>query len=185
MEDGEIINLFFARDERAIRETDEKYGTRLRRYATRLVEDDGDGEACVSDTYLQAWGRIPPVRPQVYEAFLFKILRHVCLDLLDYRRAGKRSACLVELSEELLTCLPYAEGVEDRLLAEQLGNLIDAFLRKQREEARMTFVRRYFYGQSIAEIARVGGIGEGRVKTTLFRTRQRLRDLLEKEGYVL
>ena len=98
MEDSGIIDLFFARDERAIRETDGKYGPRLRRYASRLVADEGDGEGCVNDTYLQAWERIPPTRPVVYEAFLFKMLRHICLDRLDYRRAGKRSACLVELS---------------------------------------------------------------------------------------
>ncbi|MBQ8350537.1 MAG: RNA polymerase sigma factor [Clostridia bacterium] len=185
MEDSGIIDLFFARDERAIRETDGKYGPRLRRYASRLVEDEGDGEGCVNDTYLQAWERIPPTRPVVYEAFLFKMLRHICLDLLDYRRAGKRSACLVELSEELLTCLPHAEGVEDGMMAKQLATLIDAFLRKQKEEARITFVRRYFHGQSIAEIARAGGIGESRVKATLFRMRNKLRRVLEEEGYVL
>jgi RNA polymerase sigma-70 factor (ECF subfamily) len=185
MEDSRIIDLFFARDEQAIRETDSKYGARLRGYATRLVADTGDGESCVSDTYMEAWQRIPPTRPQAYEAFLLKILRHVCLDLLDYRRAGKRSACLVELSDELQACLPGGEEVEERLLSEQLGQLIDAFLREQKAEARMTFVRRYFYGQSIAEIARAGGIGESRVKATLFRSRKKLRERLKKEGYEL
>lgn len=136
MNDSEIIDMFFARDEQAICETDSKYGPRLRYYAARLVEDEWDGEACVNDTYLEVWKRIPPVRPTVYAAFLYKILRHICLDLLDYRRAGKRSAHLIELSEELQLCLPYGEEVEERILAEQLSGVIDTFLREQKIEAR-------------------------------------------------
>ena len=183
MEDSAIIDLFFARDEQAIRETDGKYGPRLRRYAVRLVADEGDGDACVGDTYFEVWNRIPPTRPTVYEAFLFKILRHLCLDLLDYRRAGKRSACLVELSAELQECLPHGERVEDRLLEQQLTALIDAFLREQRDVARMIFVRRYFWGQAVADIAAAGGISVSAVKVTLHRLRSRLRKKLIENGY--
>ena len=185
MKDEQIIALFCARNESAIRETDLAYGNRLRRYAVRIVEDEGDADACVSDTYLEAWNRIPPTRPTVYEAFLFKILRHVCLDLLDYRRAGKRCACLAELTAELQDCLPSGEGVDEALAEKQLAALIDQFLRGEKKEARIIFVRRYFYGEAITAIARAGGISESRVKACLFRLRNRLRKRLREEGYVV
>ena len=181
MEDSKILDLFFARDEDAIRCTQEAYGRRLHTLADSIVRNDQDAEESVSDTYLRAWNTIPPRRPGHFFAYLAKICRHFALDRLDWKNAAKRKAEVVSLTPEMEMCIP--DGSRDRELeAKELGQLLDEFLRTLSEENQMVFLRRYWYVDSIAEIAARYGISESAVNMRLNRTRGKLRAYLAKEG---
>ena len=181
MEDSKILDLFFARDEVAIRCTQEAYGRRLHTLADSIVRNDQDAEESVSDTYLRAWNTIPPRRPGHFFAYLAKICRHFALDRLDWKNAAKRKAEVVSLTQEMEMCIP--DGSRDRELeAKELGQLLDEFLRTLSEENQMVFLRRYWYVDSIAEIAARYGISESAVNMRLNRTRGKLRAYLAKEG---
>lgn len=181
MEDSEIIKLFFARNEEAIKQTDHTYGRRLFQLANNIVRNDQDAEESVSDTYMRAWETIPPHRPEYFFAYLAKICRHVALDRLDWKNAAKRNAQVVSLTQEMEQCVP--DGSRDRQVAEEaLGMALDAFLRTLTPENRAVFLRRYWYGDSIGEIVARYGISESAVWMRLNRTRGKLRSYLQKEG---
>ena len=181
MNDQQIIALFFARNQDAIRHTDAAYGRRLRGLAGRIVGNDQDAEESVSDTYLKTWNTIPPQRPRYFYAYLAKICRNFALKKVDWKNAQKRKAEIVALTQEMESCLPdlSREGEQD---ARELGRLLDAFLRSQTPENRMVFLRRYWYADTIAEIAARYGIGESAVQMRLKRTKMRLATYLAKEG---
>lgn len=181
MEDKMIIDLYFARDEEALRYTDEAYGQRLFHLAERIVQNDQDAEESVSDTYLKAWDTIPPHRPQYFFAYLAKICKHFALDRLDWKAAVKRRAEVVSLTQEMESCIPDAARSYD-VDRKELGMILDAFLRTQTLENRMVFLRRYWYMDTIAEIAARYGISESAVQMRLNRTRGKLRTYLEMEG---
>ena len=183
MEDIEIISLYFERDERAISETDSKYGSRLHRLADNLLAKE-DGEECVNDTYLSAWNSIPPVRPVHFCAWLLKVLRNHIGHRLSRLNAAKRKAVVGELSDELLTCIPGG-SVEEEIDMQELGHTLSAFLYSQNPDSRRMFILRYWFGESVREIADVTGSTESRVKVNLHRTRNRLREHLNREGYTL
>ena len=186
MEDSEIVQLFLNRDESAIRFSSEKYGARLRMLALGITEDLQTAEECENDTYLQAWKLIPPNEPRTYlYAFLARITRHLSIDRCRERASHKRSGALVELTAEMESCLPAAENVESGIAEEELGRAISRYLRTVSREKRVIFVRRYFYLESIEEISRKYGFSESKVKSSLFRTRNGLRDYLIREGYTL
>jgi len=186
MEDAKIVQLYLQRDEEAIRFTAEKYGTRLQTVAERILDDRSSAEECVNDTYLAAWKSIPPHTPENYLfAFLARITRNAALDRLREGSRQKRSAQLVELTAEMAQCIPAAESVEGELDAKVLGGHISAFLRKQPEIRRNIFLRRYWYMDSVAEIAERFRLRESNVKSILMRTRNALRKYLEKEDYLL
>lgn len=180
MEDERIIDLYWNRDQRAIRETDGKYGRMLHSIAWNLLRSREDSEECVNDTYLRAWEAIPPARPGALRAWLGQITRNLSLDRWKSRRAEKRGGGAETLLGELEDCLPgpAGRGVEDLELAE----LLNVFLRRLSREGRAMFLRRYWYGQSVEEIAEDLGCGEGKVKSSLFRSRRALREYLGKEG---
>lgn len=180
MEDGQIIELYWNRDQRAIRETDGKYGRLLHSIAWNLLQSREDSEECVNDTYLRAWEAIPPARPGAFRTWLGRITRNLSLDRWKRRGAEKRGGGAEVLLGELEDCLPGTAGrsVEEQELAE----LLSAFLRGLSREGRAMFLRRYWYGQSVAEIAGDLSCGEGKVKSSLFRSRKALREFLEKEG---
>lgn len=180
MEDGQIIELYWNRDQRAIRETEGKYGKLLHGIAWNLLHSREDSEECVNDTYLRAWEAIPPARPGAFRTWLGRITRNLSLDRWKSRRAEKRGGGAEVLLGELEDCLPAPAGreLEDRELAE----LLSAFLRGLSREGRAMFLRRYWYGESVAEVAEALGCGEGKVKSSLFRSRKALREYLEKEG---
>lgn len=180
MEDGQIIDLYWNRDQRAIRETDGKYGKLLGSIAWNLLRSREDSEECVNDTYLRAWEAIPPARPGAFRTWLGRITRNLSLDRWKRRDAEKRGGGPEPLLGELEDCLPARRGrsVEDLELAEALN----AFLRDLSAEARAMFLRRYWYGESVAEVAAALGCGEGKVKSSLFRSRRALREHLEREG---
>lgn len=181
MEDSKIIELFFVRDEDAIKHTDDTYGRRLFVLADNIVKNDQDAEESVSDTYMRAWDTIPPQKPRHFFAYLAKICRHFALDKLDWKAAAKRKAEVVSLTQEMENCIPDHD--RDRELAgKELGQILDTFLRSLTPENRMVFMRRYWYVDTIAEIAARYEISESAVQMRLHRTRAKLAAYLEKEG---
>lgn len=181
MDDARIIELYFARDERAIEETKLSYGGKLRAVAMRILEDFQDAQECENDTYWKTWNSIPPNRPLHFLAYIVKICRNAALSMLEYRGAAKRSAQVVELTNEMQQCIPDSLAERD-FEPEGLGDLLSAFLREESDDNRAIFVRRYFAGESVAEVAQALGCSESKVKSALMRTRGRLKNYLEKEG---
>ena len=181
MEDSKIIELFFARNEDAIRQTDNTYGRRLFALADNIVKNDQDAEESVSDTYLKAWDTIPPQKPRFFFAYLAKICRHFALGKLDWNMAAKRKAEVVSLTQEMELCIPDSSR-DAEMEGKELGMILDAFLRTLTPENRMVFLRRYWYVDTIAEIAVRYGISESAVLMRLNRTRAKLCTYLEKEG---
>jgi len=181
VEDSKIIELLFAREEEGIRHMDDTYGRRLFALAERIVKNDQDAEESVSDTYMKAWDTIPPQKPKHLFAYLAKICRNFALKKMDWKAAAKRNAEVVSLTREMETCIP--DGSRDRELeSRELGRILDAFLRTLSDENQMVFLRRYWYVDTIAEIAARYGISEGAVQMRLIRTRSKLAEYLEKEG---
>ena len=181
MEDSKILELYFARNEDAIRHTDDTYGRRLYHLADSIVKNGQDAEESVSDTYMQAWNTIPPQKPRYFFAYLAKICRNFALKKLDWHHAAKRSAEVVSLTEEMEMCIPD-QSRDRELEARELGMLLDRFLRTLTPENQMIFLRRYWYVDTIAEIAARYGISESAVQMRLNRTRAKLCTYLEKEG---
>ena len=181
MEDSKIIDLFFARNEDAIKQVDVSYGRRLFVLAERIVKNDQDAEESVSDTYLKAWDTIPPKKPMHLFAYLARICRNFALKKLDWKAAAKRNAEVVSLTQEMEACIPD-ESRDREMEARELGRLLDAFLRILSEENQLVFLRRYWYVDTIAEIAARYGISESAVQMRLSRTRDKLAVYLAKEG---
>ncbi len=184
MQDADIVELYLRRDETAIARTAEKYGIRLRQLAFGIVQDAQTGEECENDTYLEAWRSIPPHAPGTYlYPFLARITRHIALNCCRSRKQLKRDADVQALSAELEQCLPGSDNTAEQVDGILLAQSISAFLWRLPAVKRNLFVRRYWYLDSIEEIAGRFHMGHSRVKTTLFRTRNALRHYLEQEGY--
>lgn len=181
MKDDEIIALYFRRDEDAIRQTELAYGGKLYNLSYRLLWNREDAEESVSDTYMKAWENIPPTKPTFFYAYLAKICRFLAMGKLDWNNAAKRKAEVVELSDEMENCIPDLSR-EMQIQSQELGALLNEFLGTLSTENRQIFMRRYWYAESIAEIAQRFHLGESNVKTKLMRTRNALRSFLEKEG---
>lgn len=186
MEDHAIVKLYLLRDETAIRKTAEKYGKRLRALAYGMVGDLQTAEECENDTYLEAWNTIPPHEPGSYfYPFLARITRHISLNRCRDRSRLKRSAWISQLSTEMEQCIPAPDDVQCRMDNLELSRAINGFLSKLDREKQNIFIRRYWYLDSVADIAGRFDLSESKVKTTLFRCRNRLREYLKKEGYTL
>jgi len=183
MEDSAIIDLYWSRDQSAITETAGKYGGFLWNISWNILRSHGDAEECVNDTYLRTWNAIPPARPTALRAWLGRIARNLSLDRWKQARTQKRGGDGMEvLLGELDACVPAPRGTETVLEDREIAALISAFLRKLPAESRIIFLRRYWYGQELGEIAAQLGCGQGKVKSSLYRTRQALRAYLEQEG---
>ena len=183
MEDQQIIELYWARSEQAIRESETKYGAFCLSIARNILAQEQDAEECVNDTWLRAWNAMPPQRPGILSAFFGKLTRNLSLDRWRYNRAAKRGGPQVETAlEELGECVSpegSPEGELDRQAAEEaLNRFLDGLPPLQRE----VFLRRYWYLDSIEDIARRAGWSKSRVTTTLHRLRVRLRAHLIREG---
>ena len=186
MDDDRIVELYLLRDETAIRQTSEKYGSRLRALAYGIVNDRQTAEECENDTYMEAWNAIPPHEPGGYlYAFLARITRHISLNRCRDRGRLKRGALICELSAELEQCIPAPDDTECRIDDMAMREAINGFLGALGEEKRNIFVRRYWYLDSIADISKRFALSESKVKTTLLRCRGRLREHLKKEGYTV
>ena len=181
MNDPGIIELYFARDEEAIKQTDIKYGKLCHRVAYNILNNNEDSEECVNDTYIGVWNAIPPTRPNNFMAFVCKITRNLSLKRLEAMSRQKRSqAILASLDElaEVLSDESIADGVSD----EDIGKLISDFLRNEKSEIRDVFIRKYYFFDSIGDIARRYDFTESKVKNMLHHTRTKLKDFLIKEG---
>lgn len=184
MDDTRIIELYFARDEVAIRETASSYGKRLDYLAFNILKDSEDSSECVSDTYLKTWDAIPPQKPTYFYAFIAKICRNLCFGRLDYKNAQKRNGQIVELSAEMANCIPDSLA-ETAFEEKEMRELWNAFLKTLSAENRLIFMRRYWFCEPIAAIAARCKISESKVKSSLHRTRKNLRAFLEKEGIAI
>ncbi len=186
MEDEKIIDLYWARQERALAETELKYGRYCRAIAENILHCPEDSDECVSDTWLHAWNAMPPKRPTILQAFLGRITRNLSIDRWKAARAEKRGGGSMELAlDELSECVPSGTGIERVLDEKELSHAIDTFLRTLPERECGVFLRRYWYADPIRRIAQQYGMNENSVKSVLFRTREKLRKYLEGEGIAI
>lgn len=186
MEDNEILDLYFARDELAITETDQKYGGYCYSIANRILNSNEDSEETVSDTLWQTWESIPPHRPAFLRLFLAKVTRNLAFSRWRKTSAMKRGGGETELVlEELAGCIPGTEQVDDQLNAKELASAIRRFLDTLPERDQDIFLRRYFYVENTESIAIRYGIRRANVNVILSRTRAKLKTYLTQEGYDL
>lgn len=181
MDDLMIIELYFERDEKAIKETDKKYGRLCFTVAINILGNDEDSEECVNDTYLSVWNKVPPTRPNNFMAFICKITRNLSIKRLDYNKARRRTPESLVSFNELEDILPdnrIAPGVENT----EIGKLISEFLKHEKPDSRAVFIRKYWFFDSISDIAARYSFSESKVKNMLYRSRNKLRDYLKKEG---
>ena len=184
MLDEQIVALYWSRSEQAIAETGEKYGGYLNRIAYGILRDTLDAQECVNDTYHSAWNAMPPSKPNRLSAFLGKITRRLSIDRLRSQTAEKRGGGELPLVlDELSGCVSGADTAEDEVLRQELYALLDAFLSSLSDTERRVFLRRYWYLDSIAEIAERFGFTQSKTASMLHRTRGKLREALRKEGY--
>ncbi|MCD7823305.1 MAG: sigma-70 family RNA polymerase sigma factor [Oscillospiraceae bacterium] len=185
MDDNAIIELYWVRSESAIDETDRKYGGYLSTIAYNILHSWEDSSEAVNDTYLRAWDSMPPERPNILSAFLGKITRRISLNKRRDQRAEKRGGGEIDLVlDELAESLPSKSSVEEEVDAKALTETLNRFLGSLKEAERDMFLRRYWYMDSIKDIAEMLGCGESKVKTTLFRTRKKLLATIESEGLI-
>lgn len=186
MEDRSIIALYNARDERAIQETERKYGDYCMSISVGILSDRMDAEECVNDTYLKAWNTIPPKRPCVFKMFLAKITRNLAFSRWRKFTAEKRGGGEMELVlGELEACLAAPGDVGDRLSGQELAKAIRAFLNTLPEREQNVFLRRYFFLEESQVIAGRYGMKPATVLRTLSRTRMKLKHYLTQEGYTV
>lgn len=184
MEDQQIIALFWMRSETAVSETQAKYGRYCHYIAYNILRNTEDAEECVNDALMKAWNAIPPGKPGRFAAFLGKITRNLALDRYEKQNAKKRGFGQAPLLlEELEECLSHTNGDSNLTDSIALRDALTTFLWSLPAETRKIFMRRYWYMNTIKEIASDFGIRESKVKMTLFRTRNRLKEFLEKEGF--
>ncbi len=184
MEDREIIQLYWARSQSAVEETARKYGTYCSAIIRRVLGDGRDSEECLNDTWLEAWNAMPPQRPRRLPPFLGRIARTTALDRYAYNTAQRRNSGFEAVLEELAECVGGAP-VEEALDARVLGEAISRYLSTLRPAARQVFLRRYWYCDSIEEIAAGFGFTRSKVTALLHRARKGLRAYLIEEGYDL
>ena len=180
MEDANIIQMYWDRDQSAIQESDQKYGRYCFAVATRILDSREDSQECVNDTWHNAWRAIPPEKPSVLRSFFGRITRNLALDRYAYNNAQKRNARLETAMDEYWECIPNGEMLpEDRIA---LKDLINRFLASLDKQTRIIFLQRYWYICTAKEIARNVGLSESNVNVILHRTRNRFKRYLQKEG---
>ena len=185
MDDHAIVELYHRREERAIAETDKKYGGLCRSIALRLLGIREDAEECVNDTWYAAWDKMPPERPQSLGAFLGRIPRNLSVSRWRQSRAQKRYSGMEVLLSELEECVPAPGTVEEDLERRQLAQAISVWLDTLGAEDRRLFIRRYWYGGGVKELAEEAGERANTLSQRLSRLRKNLRIFLESEGVEL
>lgn len=184
VEDFKIVDLYWERSERAISETRTKYERMLSGISYSLLRSDEDAEECVNDTYLSAWNSMPSDRPIYLGAYLSKIIRALSIDKFRSKHSKRRGG-FEELCEELDECIPDPSSIQAQYENGQLAKAINRFIAELPEEKRVIFIRRYFYSDSVEQIAKRMGFTSSKVKTSLFRMREELRQILEKEDMLV
>ena len=183
MDDSKIVDLYWQRSEQAIAETEQKYGKYCYRIAYNILASKEDSEETVSDTYMTAWSAIPPRRPSVLATFLGKITRHLSIDRWRTRSAYKRGGGQMVLAlEELEECIASNENVEQTYAKKELLAAYKRFIEKLPVTERRVFLLRYWYLDSVGDIAQKYGFSESKVKSMLHRTRQKLHRCFAEEG---
>lgn len=186
MEDRQIVELYWNREETAIAESSHKYGNYCYAVAENILDNREDSEECVNDTWLRAWNVMPPQRPTRLQIFFAKITRHLAFDKFKSRRAQKRGGGEIQLVlSELEECISSGDTPEKQVMAKELEQSIGCFARSLPEREAMLFARRYFYGEPVSRIAEKYGISANNTMVILSRVRQKLKAHLEKEGYIL
>lgn len=186
MDDGKIVQLYWQRDEQAIPATSAKYGAYCASIARNILGSEEDAEECVNDTYLCAWNAIPPHRPKVLSAFLGKLVRNLSLNRYKHNTAEKRGGGgLPAVLDELSDLVPGRDDVEQAVDRRALVRTIDEFLGTLSPEKRSMFIRRYWYTDSVQQIAARYGMRAGAVSTALYRLRLNLRNYLLERGFEL
>ncbi len=186
LSDSEIIELYWSRDERAIKETDNKYGRYLFSVSYNIVHDNLDCEECLNDTYLGAWNSIPPARPNVLKAFLTVIIRRISVN--KYNSRSKKRAVPTEMTvciDELDSFLTDGSDVYKALDSEKLGNAINSFVGSLSKRRRFIFISRYYFAESIESISKEIGKSKSTVNKELASIRNELLSALEREGYTV
>lgn len=183
MEDSEIISLYWSRDESAIAETSRKYGGLCFRIAKNILTAAADAEECVNDTYFRAWNSIPPQKPIKLGAWLGRVVRNISITLWQKNHAQKRYNGIDAILDELEDCIPSPDTVERELDEAELSRFIDGWLMSLEPSDRAIFVRRYWYGEPVAEISKEQGADPAKIASRMFRLRKKLRASLEQEGY--
>ena len=185
MEDARIIDLFYERSEQAVSELDRKYGAAARKTAANILRDREDAEECVNDTYLGVWNSVPPHRPEPLGSYVCRIARNIAVSRLRANTAARRSGGVELVLDELAECVPASVDLEGELEARELLAAIERFLSTLSYDDRFLFVRRYWYADSVKEIAAAVHSRENRVAVRLFRLREKLQKFLMKEGLLV
>ena len=182
MDDQTLIDLYWARDEKAIGETSSKYGKLCRYIANNILKNAEDCEECLNDTYFAVWNAIPVQRPNRFSVFISRITRNLALKKWEYLSAAKRNPSAIISLDELGDCVSGTFSVENEIEGKHIENTINSFLWKQGYEKRNIFIRRYWYFDSIKFICERTGFSQSKVKSILYEMRIKLRKYLESEG---
>lgn len=186
MTDNQIIELYEKRDEQAIRETDRTYGKYCYKIADNILHNHQDSEECVSDTWYKVWNLIPPNRPTHLSLYCGRITRNLSFDRWRKKHANKRNDDEMDIIlDELVDCIPAKNDVEGELIYSELVQVINSFLLSEKSRERSMFVKRYYYAESVSDIARQYNLKESNVLVILSRIRKRLQMYLDREGYGL
>ena len=182
MTDQELVELFLARSEEAVPALTAQYGPYCRTIAARLLADPRDVDECLNDCWLAVWRAIPPARPEHFKGWLAAIVRNRALAM--GRENSRRPPTVDETALELASCLPPGSDPSGAAEYNALAQAVDRFLRAQPKDARVAFLRRYWYADPVEDAARRLGWSVSKTKSVLFRTRNKLRDYLQKEGFL-
>lgn len=184
MKDDQIVELYWERNEDAIRQTQRKYGAYLSKVAYNILSDFEDSKECANDTYLAAWNSMPTNRPSILSTYLGKIARQIAIDVFRKRNTVKRYASEYAVSlDELGDSFSSGTTPEQELDAKLLDEAINRFVRELPDDARNTFIGRYYFFDSLKNVAAYCSMTESRAKSLLYRTRQSLKAYLAKEGF--
>lgn len=183
MNDNEIIDLFLKRDETALSLTSQKYGAGLRGIARNVLGDDGDAEECENDTLLIAWNTIPPKEPRNhFFSYLACIARNCAIN--TYRKKKKKNLTLISLDDEIQLNENAFNNIEAEEKKRELSAILVNFLKQLNDDERIIFIKRYWYYDSVKDISKKLGFSESKIKTSLFRSREKLSKILKKEGWM-
>lgn len=185
MDDKQIIELYFERNEQAIKETETKYGAFCHRIAMNILGIHEDAEECVNDTYYSVWKQIPPTVPEVFKVYLGRITRNLSISRFRAMRAKKRYSSMEIMLSELNDCVPSSSNVEQTIEVMQLSDYISEWLDSLPEEDCALFVRRYWFGDEVQELAKKCGITAAQMAQRMLRLRKSLKAALEQKGVAL
>jgi len=185
MDDRQIIELFFNRDEAALSETQEKYEKYCLKIAGNILEDVEDSKECVNDTWVTAWNRIPPLKPVSLKAFLGKVVRDISLSKYRENHAKKRYNAMTVMLEELEECIPSGINIEDQTEKRELIGMVNDYLEGIKTVDRVLFVRRYYFGEPVNDLSEEFGLSENKVSQRLLKIRRKLKTYVENGGYEL